>query len=247
MVRTLDGTRTSGSASGIGIAVQGEGSIITGGRGLWATIPVYIRLGKPRVVGLLLLVAAISYVVAAQGTVAVPTLASLMAAGTLAAGGAALINNYLERDLDALMNRTRARPLVAGTIAHPERVLWVGIGSAVAGVVMGLAISPLVALMLACGALAYVLLYTVLSKRRTHWSVVIGGISGSCAALAGWFAGASPSLAALLAAALLFVWQSAHFWPLVLARKADYERAAIPILPAIVGPRRTGYYPAFPI
>ena len=71
MVRTLDGTRTSGSASGIGIAVQGEGSIITGGRGLWATIPVYIRLGKPRVVGLLLLVAAISYVVAAQGTVAV--------------------------------------------------------------------------------------------------------------------------------------------------------------------------------
>ncbi|MFQ5879042.1 MAG: heme o synthase [Dehalococcoidia bacterium] len=242
MPGVLGGVGTAGSDSSIGVPARDEGRILADRRWVWATVVLYIRLGKPRVVGLLLLVTAISYVVAAEGTVVAATLALLMAAGALAAGGAAMVNSYWERDLDALMDRTRARPLAAGTIAHPEHVLWGGIGSMVAGAAVGLLINPLVALMLVAGALVYVLLYTVLLKRRTHWSVTVGGLAGSCAVFAGWFAGAPPSLVALLVGLLLFTWQSAHFWPLALARSADYERAGIPMLPAVVGPHRTGTY-----
>ncbi|MEE9199525.1 MAG: UbiA family prenyltransferase, partial [Dehalococcoidia bacterium] len=178
----------------------------------------YLTLGKPRVVGLLLFAAAIAYIVAEGGTVMPSRLALLMAAGGFSAMGASMMNHYLERDVDALMARTRERPLASGRIASPRRVMWLGFGLAASGTALGFVMSMLVGLMIGAGAIVYVLLYTLLLKRRTHWSVVIGGASGSCAVLAGWFAGASPSAAAFLLAGLLFTWQSAHFWPLALAR-----------------------------
>ncbi len=211
-------------------------------RSLWPTLMSYFSLGKPRVVGLLLPVTAISYVVSTDGAVVAATLALLMAVGALSAGGAAIVNNYLERGADALMYRTRTRPLAAGTIAHPKLVLWFGVGFVIAGTLVGLLISPLVALMLGTGAVFYVLIYTTLLKRRAHWSVVGGGISGSSAVLAGWFAGAPVSLVAMLVGLLLFTWQTAHFWPLALARSDDYERAGIPMLPAVVGSQHAAIF-----
>lgn len=208
----------------------------------WKIVPtrawVYLSVCKPRIVGLLLLVTAVSYTVASRGDVSAGPLTLLMAAGAFAASGAAVLNGYLERDLDAVMPRTSRRPLAAGVVAHPALIPRVGVACILVGSLLALLITPLVAAAVVGGATIYVLLYTVMLKRRTHWSVAVGGLCGSCAVLAGWLAAAPLSTAAVLVAALLFTWQLAHFWPLAMARTDDYERAGIPMLPAAAGHRQ---------
>lgn len=206
------------------------------------SLGLYLRLAKPRLVSLLLLAAATGYVVSASGEVAPAKMAALLMAGALGAGGAAMINNYLERDLDARMGRTASRPLVTGRIRHPHRVLWWGLAFVTGGVLVALGVGPAVALAVALGALVYLVVYTVALKPRSHWSVVVGGLAGSMAVLAGWLTGGGLSLGAVLLALLLLTWQSAHFWPLALAREADYRRVGVPVLPRVVGPRRTACY-----
>lgn len=199
----------------------------------------YLSVCKPRIVGLLLLVTAVSHTVASRGDISVGPFTLLMAGGALAASGAAILNSYLERDLDARMYRTCRRPLPSRALAYPERIPWIGIACVLVGSLLALLITPVVAAAVVGGAAIYVLLYTVMLKRRTHWSVAVGGLCGSCAVLAGWLAAAPLSTGAVLAAALLFTWQLAHFWPLAMARADDYGRTGIPMLPAVAGPRRT--------
>lgn len=230
------------TGSALGVAAGGEHRLSASWPRARLLAPLYLSLGKPRIVGLVLLAAVVGYVVATGGAISVSVLGLLVLAGGMSAFGAAMVNNYLERDADALMERTRERPLANAAIRRPERVFQFGLLLVAAGCVVGLLIGPLVSLTLAAGAFVYVVLYTILLKRRTHWSVVVGGISGSCAVLAGWFAGAPPSLAVLPLAVLLLVWQAAHFWPLALARPGDYERASIPTLPSVVGPRRASVF-----
>ncbi len=197
----------------------------------------YMRLTKPRIILLLLLVAASSYVASSPGTVSVSILLVLMLSGALSSAGSSAVNHYLDRDLDAVMERTKRRPLPTGAIKPPERALAFGLALLAAGILSSLLlINSLTAAFVALGAFIYLVVYTLGLKRRNPSNIVIGGFAGSCPALAGSAAAVNAiTLPALLIALLVFLWTPGHFWALGLRNKADYQRARVPMLPAIVG------------
>jgi protoheme IX farnesyltransferase len=171
------------------------------------------------------------------GGPALPALGLLFAATVIAAGGAGALNHVLDRDLDARMPRTAGRPLPSGRIRHVWHVVALGLGLVAAGV--GLAfwrLHPLVGVHVFLGAFTYVVVYTVWLKRRSWLNVVIGGLAGSFAVLAGGSA-ARPELCLppVLFALVLFFWSPSHFWSLAIAYKPDYAGARIPMLPVVKG------------
>ncbi len=198
----------------------------------------YLTLLKPRI-GLMVTLSAVAGALAAGPQPPARTLALLALATALASAGASALNHYWDRDLDALMERTRDRPLPAGSI-RPPRALLLGLGLSAGGVGLGLSVNSAVSLYLALGALVYVVLYTIWLKRRSPWNIVVGGLAGSFAVLAG--AGAvkpdlAPTAASLALAATLFLWTPPHFWSLAIASAEDYRRAGIPMLPVVMGQR----------
>lgn len=169
------------------------------------------------------------------------SLAVLVAACLAASGGASAVNHYLDRDLDARMERTRGRPLPSGRVADPRVALWLGVALVAASqaAIPALGLGP--ALYLLAGALTYAVVYTGWLKRRTPYSIVLGGAAGSFAALAGWQTAASTAHPApQLLAAVLFLWTPSHFWSLAIVLERDYRDAGIPMLSAVAGARRTG-------
>lgn len=176
----------------------------------------------------------------AAGTRDAGVLAALAAACFAASAGASALNHYLERDTDALMHRTRRRPLPDGRIRDPRVALVLGVGliavSQAAAPVLGVAAS----LYLLAGAATYAVVYTWWLKPRSVSSIVWGGAAGSFAALAGWQTGATTLAAApLLLALVLFLWTPSHFWSLAIVYADDYRRAGLPMLPAVAGAHRT--------
>lgn len=204
--------------------------------GLVPRARAWLSLFKPRIVALLVLTALTAAVVAQHGPPSAGRLVWLAAAGALASMGACALNNFFDRDLDRLMLRTRARPLVTGEAVRPASVLVIGLLMVVAAVPPALRLNPRVMAFTLAGAGIYVLVYTLWLKRKSIWNIVIGGAAGSCAVLAGW-AAVRPDLpaAAWLLALLLFLWTPPHFWAFVLAHHRDYRRAGTPMLPLRVG------------
>ncbi|MFW5927325.1 MAG: heme o synthase [Wenzhouxiangella sp.] len=157
----------------------------------------------------------------------------------IAASGAGAFNHYWDRDIDAVMGRTRKRPFVDGTLeahrAWPTGFLaMIATGSGLAGWHFGFASG----LFVAAGALTYALVYTIWLKRRTDFNIVIGGAAGSWAVLAGAAAfGGIGDPGVLLLAAVLFLWTPSHFWSLAVAIADDYARAGVPMLPVTRGTR----------
>ena len=195
----------------------------------------YLQLMKLRIGALLLLVAAAGYLTTGGFRVEPLTFGLLLATGLLASGGASAINQFADRDLDALMHRTNERPLPRRRIDPPARALVFGVGlSGTALVVSALAINPLTAAMIGLGLVVYVGVYT-LGLKRTHVSnIVIGGFAGSCPALAGSAAASNAiSLPAAMIALLVFLWTPGHFWALAFRAREDYRRAGVPMLPAV--------------
>ncbi len=200
----------------------------------------YLSLFKLRI-GAFITLAALVGAVAAAGQV--PRALPLLILGLsvlLASSSAAVFNHYFDRDLDARMERTQGRPLPSGRITNLRQVL--GIGWALLLLALGIALAafhPLVALHLALGAFVYAVVYTVWLKRR-HWmNIVIGGLAGSFAVLAGG-ASVRPEfcLPPVLLALVLFFWTPSHFWSLAMAYRQEYARAGVPMLPAVVGNAR---------
>jgi protoheme IX farnesyltransferase len=166
-------------------------------------------------------------------------LLALVVLGASAAAGA--FNQFMERDLDALMPRTRNRPFVTGAVSHGQGWLWIIAATLV--VSMGLAFwlfNAAVAVHLFLGAFFYGVVYTMWLKRRTPLNIVIGGVSGSFAVMAG-SAAADPLLTPtpLLLAAVLFLWTPPHFWALAIAQHDDYAAAGVPMLPVVKGDEAT--------
>ncbi|MFZ5748267.1 MAG: heme o synthase [Pseudomonadota bacterium] len=158
----------------------------------------------------------------------------------LGAGAAGALNQWYEADLDAMMKRTRGRPLPAGRMDR-QSALHFGVGLAVFSVLlMGLALNVLAAAILAVSILFYVFIYTVWLKRRTPQNIVIGGAAGAFPPLIGW-AAATGYVATLpvLLFALVFLWTPPHFWSLALFVKTDYANAGVPMLPVVAGERVT--------
>lgn len=170
-------------------------------------------------------------------------IAVLAAAIFLSSAAAGAFNQYVERDLDALMPRTRNRPFVTGEFKAGWRwlaVICLILTFAVAGAAWIL--NAYVALYVFLGAFVYGVVYTIWLKRRTAWNIVIGGLAGSFAVLAG-AAAIAPDIApaALILAFVLFLWTPPHFWSLAMVLHKDYERAGVPMLPVIIGDTATAW------
>jgi protoheme IX farnesyltransferase len=158
----------------------------------------------------------------------------------VAAGASGAINMWYDRDIDAVMDRTKDRPVAAGRIA-PGNALGFGIVLAVGSVaLMGVAVNWVAAGLLALTIAFYVFVYTAWLKRRTPQNIVIGGASGAFPPMIGWAAVAGDvSLAPVLLFLLIFMWTPPHFWALALYRCGDYAKAGVPMLPVVAGDRET--------
>lgn len=199
----------------------------------------WIALLKPRVLSLVVFTGLIGMVVAPGHLNPVLALAAILSI-TVAAGAAGAINMWFDRDIDAVMHRTRNRPIPGGRIA-PEAALSYGIFLAGASVmVMYLATNAAAAAVLALSIGFYVFVYTMWLKRRTPQNIVIGGAAGAFPPVIGWAAvTGSVDLVPLLMFAIVFFWTPPHFWSLALYANADYRRAGVPMLPVVAGPRET--------
>jgi protoheme IX farnesyltransferase len=199
----------------------------------------YLSLAKPRIIPLLLITALGSMMIAARGWPSTRLVVLTLLGGALAAAGAGAINCWIDRDLDAQMQRTRRRPLPAGRIA-PRQALAFGIVlGTLAFLVLAFGVNVLAATLALGALLFYVLVYTAWLKRSTAQNIVIGGAAGAMPPLVGWAAVThSLDLTALYLFAIVFFWTPPHFWALALWLKGDYARARIPMLPVVVPDRQ---------
>ncbi|HEX2910449.1 MAG TPA: heme o synthase [Chloroflexia bacterium] len=212
----------------------------------WIPEPVrnYVGLMRPNVIPLLLVPTIASMLIAAVQQEPARPLWELILwtslGGTLATGGAHAINQYLDRDIDARMKRTKRRAVVTGRVT-PEKALVFGIIATGAGVIqLALTVNLLAAALSLGGNLFYVVVYTMWLKRTTVQNIVIGGAAGAVPPLVGWAAVTnSVGLPAILFFAIIFFWTPAHFWALALVRHEEYEAAGVPMLPVVRGEAET--------
>jgi len=203
------------------------------------SVGVLIALFKLRVVALLVLASLGGALLAAEGLPAGHALILLLMTGVLASAGASALNQVIEREQDARMQRTWRRPLATGAV-NPRSVWWMGSGLIALAIAIAWPFNRWLAVFLALGAFIYVGVYTVWLKPRTPLNIVIGGAAGSCAVLSGSAAvgnWAHPTAIGL--ALLVFVWTPIHFWSLAHAYREDYVSVGVPMLPAVVSPRAT--------
>lgn len=200
-------------------------------------LAIALSLFKIRIGAAITLSALGGAVLAGGGWPVAADTAVLALAVLLAASGAGAFNHYWDRDIDAVMGRTRKRPFVNGTL-HAHRAWPVTfLAMIAAGSALGAWwFNPACGLFVAAGALTYALVYTVWLKRRNDWNIVIGGAAGSWAVLAGaaatgWIA--DPDV--ILLTAVLFLWTPSHFWSLAVVIADDYRRAGVPMLPVTRG------------
>jgi len=228
----------SGASIGIGTGVTGtthDAAALDAG----ARVADYIALLKPRVMSLVVF-SGFAGLMLAPGSIHPILGAVAVLCIAVAAGGAGAINMWYERDIDAVMRRTCARPIPTGKI-KPEEALAFGIVLSVCSVMlMGLALNWTAAVLLATANLFYVFVYTIWLKRRTPQNIVIGGAAGAFPPMIGWAAvTGNVSLASVALFALIFMWTPPHFWALALFRRGDYEKAGVPMLPVVAGARAT--------
>lgn len=207
---------------------------------LGRVIGAYVRLTKPRIIELLLITTVPSMVLAAKGMPSLWLVAATLIGGTLSAGGANAINQFLDRDIDQVMTRTRRRPLPAHQI-EPTHALIFGVALGVAGFAwLWLTVNLPAAALAAAALLFYVFVYTAWLKRTSPQNIVIGGAAGAAPALVGWTAVTGRlSFAAVVLFAIVFTWTPPHFWALSLRYRKDYAAAGIPMLPVVAGSEAT--------
>jgi len=200
----------------------------------------YADLTKPRLLPLVLFTGLPVLFMAAGGFPSFRFAALTLLGIALAAASANTLNAYLERDKDALMERTKGRPLPAGRIA-PRAALAFGLALALFSTGLLWAVAGRAAAGLGVASiLYYVFVYTVWAKPRSAWSAVIGGAAGAAAPLiADAAANGRVGAAGLALFAIVFFWQPPHVWAIALYRKSDYERAGIPMLPSVIGDEAT--------
>jgi len=210
--------------------------------GLADTIRAYVALTKPRIIELLLVTTVPAMVLATRDAPGMPILdwARLtfwtLVCGTLAAGSANAINQYLERDIDERMARTRRRPLPANSVT-PERAVAFGIAlGAISVAVMAWTVNLVAAFLTLLAIGFYVVVYTIILKRSTPSNIVIGGAAGALPPVIGWAAVTGDvALPALLLFLIVFYWTPPHFWALALRIRGDYAAAGVPMLPVVRG------------
>jgi protoheme IX farnesyltransferase len=196
----------------------------------------YLELTKPRVVTLIVFTSIVGSLLASPGLPALRLLICANLGIALAAGCAAAINHVLDRRIDAQMARTRRRPLPTGQLSEANALLFAGILGVVAMSILAVFVNVLTAVLTFVSLIGYAVIYTVWLKRATSQNIVIGGAAGAAPPLLGWAAvtnSIDPN--ALILFLIIFVWTPPHFWALAIARRDDYARAGIPMLPVTHG------------
>ena len=204
-----------------------------------ARVSDYFALLKPRVMTLVVFTG-FAGLLAAPGTLHPLLAAVAVLCIAVAAGAAGAINMWYDRDIDAVMRRTKSRPIPRGRIEAPEALSFGIVLSLFSVMVMGLALNWTAAALLALANGFYVFVYTVWLKRRTSQNIVIGGAAGAFPPMIGWAAVTGGlSLEPLLLFLIIFAWTPPHFWALALYRATDYAKAGVPMLPVVSGIRHT--------
>jgi protoheme IX farnesyltransferase len=220
--------------SDIGLQVDGDGEAALSGLSN-ASVGDYVALLKPRVMSLVVFTALTGLAMAPGHVHPVIAVASLLAIA-VGAGASGALNMWYDADIDALMSRTRRRPIPAGRV-RPDEALTFGLvlaGGSV--VVLGLVANAAAAALLAFTIFFYVVVYTMWLKRRTPQNIVIGGAAGALPPVVAWAAATGTvSFESLVLFAIIFMWTPPHFWALALFKSADYVRAGIPMLPVVAG------------
>ena len=209
-------------------------SVVDGG-----TVGDYIALLKPRVMSLVIFTAFVGYVLAPGALHPVLGAIAILAVA-VGAGASGAINMWYDRDIDAVMARTKSRPIPAGRVNADEALAFGVVLSIGSVVVMGLAVNWLAAGLLALTIGYYVFFYTMWLKRRTPQNIVVGGAAGAFPPMIGWAAATGEvSIESLVLFAIIFMWTPPHFWALALYRSGDYRAAGVPMLPVVAGRAET--------
>ena len=204
-----------------------------------ADVGDFFALLKPRVMSLVVFTGFAGLIVA-PGEIHPLLAAVAIFCIALASGAAGAINMWYDRDIDAVMERTRERPIPTGRVEPAEALTFGVILSAFAVMMMFLATNGVAAGLLAAAVLFYVFVYTVWLKRRTPQNIVIGGAAGAFPPAIGWaVVTGNVGIEAVILFALIFFWTPPHFWALALYRSKDYATAGVPMLPVIRGARAT--------
>ena len=204
-----------------------------------ARVADFIELLKPRVMSLVVF-SGFAGLMVAPGDLHPVLAAVAVLCIAVGAGASGAINMWYDRDIDAIMQRTRKRPIPAGRV-DPQEAVSFGIVLAIGAVtLMALAVNWLAAGLLALTIAFYVFVYTMWLKRRTPQNIVIGGAAGAFPPMIGWAAVTGEiSLASIALFLLIFMWTPPHFWALALYRTGDYAKAGVPMLPVVAGARAT--------
>ena len=234
-------TQATGSLHGSGPVRLGAPAPGGGRRPLGLVARSLFALTKPRIIELLLVTTVPTMLLAKHGVPSARLLIVTLLGGALAAGSANTLNCYLDRDIDALMKRTRRRPLVAkgpAAAIKPGEALASGIIlGALSTLLLGLLANWLSAALADGAILFYVFVYTMGLKRRTASNIVIGGAAGCFPVLVGWAAvTGTVSLTAAVLFAVIFLWTPPHFWALAMKFRDDYAAASVPMLPVVATP-----------
>jgi protoheme IX farnesyltransferase len=216
-----------------------------------SAIKDYIEVSKPRIV-IVLVITAVTSMLAATRFDGTPNTAwdisgwkllFLIISGSLSSMGASAINQFYDKNIDNLMGRTAKRPIPSGRL-RANNVLIYGLALCVISVVLAwFTLNPMATFMIGLGIFFYVVIYTLLLKRRTVWNIVIGGFAGSAAAMAGWATTTnSIDVLGFLVGWIVFMWTPPHFWCLAIKQREEYSKAKVPMLPVIYGNQVTAKY-----
>jgi heme o synthase len=194
----------------------------------------YVALTKPRIIELLLITTVPTMFVAARHVPSFRLMVLTVAGGALAAGGANALNMVYDRDIDALMERTKNRPLVTGAITPRSATIFAVVLEAGAFALLWSTVNALSAVLALSATAFYLGIYTMWLKRSSPQNIVIGGAAGAVPVLVGWSAVTGHlGLAPFVMFGIIFLWTPPHFWALAVRYRDDYSNAAVPMLPSI--------------
>jgi len=198
----------------------------------------YVALTKPRIIELLLITTIPTMFVAARHVPSLRLMVMTVVGGALAAGGANAMNMVYDRDIDALMQRTKDRPLVTGAITPMAATIFASTLEVAAFALLWLSVNPLSAVLAISATAFYLGVYTMWLKRSSSQNIVIGGAAGAVPVLVGWSAVTGHlALAPFVMFGIIFLWTPPHFWALAVRYRDDYSNAHVPMLPSVADVR----------
>jgi protoheme IX farnesyltransferase len=214
-------------------------AVTTRPRGIHRTIAAYVALTKPRVIELLLVTTAPVMILAAGELPSIWLVLATLIGGALSAGSAGAFNMYIDRDIDRLMKRTFHRPLVTGEVSDRGALIFAYTIGIVSIVWLAITTNWLAAALSLAAIVFYVVIYTLILKRRTEQNIIWGGIAGCFPVLIGWSAvTGSLDWPPVILFVVVFLWTPPHYWPLSMKYREDYAAAAVPML-AVMRDRAT--------